>query len=168
MPLRMVIHGGCSVRMCMDHWTRLREAITARGLSALVADSGEKAASNLASEVSDGLTVDNYDPLMSAHNAILNNSMDALGPQNALRLMTGDYCPLCVLNDLSRESWEEAVKAGTTPGDRCPCPTPGCTVTFPAAPDSYDGWIDRAADDQVGVWKSLTGGSGGELDVPTV
>ena len=142
------------MKMCMNHWESLREAIKARGLYSLVADNGEKAVSNLASELEDGQTIDNYDPLMSAHNAILSNSMDALGP-SALMLFTGDYCPLCVLNERSREAWEQGKRDGMKAGQPCPCGA--CDAVFPAEPESYDVWIDRAADDQINVWKSLGG-----------
>lgn len=139
------------MKMCMDHWERLREAIKARGLYALVADSGEKAASNLASELEHGQTIDNFDPLMSAHNAILGNALDAGG----LAILQGDTCPLCYLNEGSRAAWEQGKRDGMKPGQPCPCGQ--CDAVFPPEPDSYDVWIDRAADDQIDVWKSIGG-----------
>jgi hypothetical protein len=139
------------MRFCQPHWDSLRAAIAARGLSALVADSGDKAAANLASEVEHGRTIDNYDPLMAAHWAIVNNAMDMAG----LVIMTEDICPLCYLNEQSRASWERGLAEGMKPGEPCPCPDVACAATFPAEPSSYDVWIDRAADDQVEVWKSM-------------
>lgn len=140
------------MKMCMNHWEKLREAVKARGLDALVADSAEKVARNLVSELEDGQTLDNFDPLMGAHNAILANSMDALGPA-ARTLFTGDYCPLCVLNEQSREAWEQGQRDGMKAGQPCRCGQ--CGAVFPPEPESYDQWIDRAADDQVEAWKSF-------------
>jgi hypothetical protein len=142
------------MKFCGEHWGRLRKAIEDRGLASLVPDSAEKAASNLVSELSGERTIGNYDPLMCAHNAILCNAMDALGDQ-ALKLFTGDHCPLCVLNDLAKEDFEEKVKEGVKPGDPCPCPD-NCGRTFPEAPANFDVWVDRAADDEVEEFKKLS------------
>jgi hypothetical protein len=144
------------MKMCMPHWTALRAAIDARGLAALVADNGEKAAANVASELADGQTIDNFDPLMGAHNAILSNALDAAGAVILFAAPDGsDVCPLCYLNDRARYVWDAGVAYGMKPGDKCRCADPTCTATFPAQPDTYDGWIDRAADDQVDAWKAL-------------
>ena len=117
------------MKFCQDHWDRLRAAIAARGLSDLVAKGGERAVRNLKSELEDGPSFVNFDPLMGAHWAIVNNSMDVLG----LAVMApdedgNDRCPLCLLNE-----WHEVACADPT------CPLPKV--------NGYDGWIDRAADD---------------------
>jgi hypothetical protein len=118
----------------MPHWESLRAAIAERGLSSLVTDSGEKAAGNLTDELERGRTVDNYDPLMAAHMAILNNVMGLVGIDVMMPNEDGsDRCPLCFLNA------DHAAK----------CTVDGCTIT------SYDHWIDKAADEQVEVWKGL-------------
>lgn len=145
------------MKFCTRHWDALREKTKTVGLGALIADSGEQAISNMASEFSDGPTVDNYDPLLAAHNTILSNAMDALGAQ-ALTLFTGDYCPLCVLNQLSREGWERAKAEGLKPGDPCPCGK--CDAIFPETPYNYDEWIDFAVQGQVDHWKKLGGNNG--------
>lgn len=116
--------------MCQPHWDKLRAAIKSRGLYALVAESGERAIDNLVSELDHGPTIDNYDPLMSAHWAIINNLAD-IDPN----ILFMDGCPLCFGNK------EHAKK----------CKVPGCT-------DDYDSWIDHAADDQVTEWKARGNG----------
>jgi len=78
--------------------------------------------------------VDNFDPLMGAHWAIIGN----LSTNNPGVLFM-DGCPLCYANRAHLEG----------------CSDPTCTdrATY------YDSWIERAADDQVDAWKSIAGGS---------
>ena len=118
------------MKFCMPHWDALRAAIKARGLNALVAESGEKAVSNMTSELKDGSTIDNYDPLMAAHWAIVNNVAD-IDPN----ILFIEDCPLCYANRMHNEH----------------CKDPNCTggATY------YDSWIDRAASDQVIAWKAF-------------
>lgn len=140
------------MKMCMDHWTRLRASIDARGLSSLIADNGEKAAANLVSELNEGRTLDNYDPLMAAHNALVGNCLETIGkgmgPGAVMHVMQAaeppDSCPLCFLN--------RAANAQRGPDGRCMC---GCGDPRVAPEDMYDEWLDRAADDQVEAWKAL-------------
>jgi hypothetical protein len=130
----------------------LRAAVEARGLNALVADTGEEVMGKLASEINEGPSIDNFDPLMGAHNAILSNAIEMGG----LSVLAGEVCPLCWLNEQSKEAWEHARDVdGLQPGDKCPCPDPECTVVFPEEPMSYDVWIDRAADDMVVAWQEM-------------
>ena len=95
------------MKFCDDHWSKLREAIRARGLDALVTDIGEQAASNLVNREKSGATVNIFDPLMGAHNAILNMAMDIIRnkyQQNPLMTMADNAehpewaCPICALN----------------------------------------------------------------------
>ena len=117
------------MKFCQPHWDTLRDAIKARGLYALVAESGQQAADNIVSELAHGPTIDNFDPLMSAMWAIVSN----LSVNNPSVLFMDD-CPLCFAN---REHAER-------------CQDPDCLegATY------YDRWIDRAADDQVDAWKA--------------
>jgi hypothetical protein len=114
------------MKMCPDHWSRLRAAISDRGLDDLVAKGGVRAARNLKSEIEDGPSMANFDPLMGAHNAILNNALDNMPHGAALGMLTSpddapeQGCPLCVLN---------------------------ANVPNQAEPNSFDVWIERAADD---------------------
>lgn len=121
-----------AVKFCQPHWDRLRLAVEQKGLGSLVSESGEKAASNLVDEHNHGRTIDNFDPLMGAHNAIVANVLGILKPGPALEVMTADVCPLCYANEAHEAT----------------CTEPGCTVT-------YDDWIDFAVNDQVLAWNEL-------------
>lgn len=116
------------MKFCQPHWDTLRVAIDSRGLSALIAESGEQAISNTLSELNNGPTIDNFDPLMSAMWAIVRNLSDI---DSSILFM--DDCPLCFGN-------REHAKG---------CADPSCTggATY------FDMWIERAADDQVVEWK---------------
>lgn len=136
------------MKFCQPHWDALREAIEARGLAALVADGGEAAAKNLASELTDGSTLDNFDPLMSAHFAIWNNAMSLATERYqadpmALMMNHPDHpeweCPICFLNWLHAEH------------DRL-CTQEGCN--YPKG-ETYEWMIDRAADEQVEAWREM-------------
>lgn len=124
------------MRFCQEHWDALRQAIDARGLGDLVAPDGEVAMAQLVDQLRRGergeeetVTAVNYDPLMSAHWAIVNNLAEVArthgGSEAALFIMVGDCCPLCFAN----EQYERH------------CTEEGCTF-------SYDDWIDRAAADE--------------------
>lgn len=114
------------MKFCQDHWDRLRAAITDRGLDDLIAKGGVRAARNLKSEIEAGPSMANFDPLMGAHNAILNNALDNMPPGAAMAMLTSpddapeQSCPLCVLN---------------------------ANVPDQSMPDSFDVWIEHAADD---------------------
>ena len=67
------------MKFCQDHWDRLRQRIDDRGLSHLIAADGQKAVSMMTSQLQERRTTrENYDPLMGAHFAILNNAMCTL------------------------------------------------------------------------------------------
>lgn len=136
------------MKFCQPHWDALRQAIEDRGLTALVAEGGEAAAKNLVSELEEGATIDNFDPLMAAHNSIWANAMTVASETykaNPLAMIAGDpehpewECPVCFLNWLHAEH----VANCTQPG--CDWP-PGLT---------YEWMIDRAADDSIELWKDM-------------
>lgn len=95
------------MKFCARHWESLRAAVDASGMGALVAESGDQAVSNLTRELQDGPTIDTFDPLMTAHNAIMSGAMAIIKDryqQNPLMLMADDTeypewaCPVCALN----------------------------------------------------------------------
>lgn len=118
------------MRFCQPHWDALRAAIAERGLAALVPDTGEKATGAFVSAVTDGPTVDNFDPLMGAMWAIVGN-LSAID----MSVLFRDECPVCYGNAAHAEH----------------CTTPGCPPAY------YDQWIGYAAADQVTAWKALQG-----------
>lgn len=119
------------MKFCQPHWDALRGEIERRGLSRLVAKGGTAAAERMAREIEGTAGPDDFDPLMAAHNLILNNAMDVCKRAGASPLVLmmpnedgSDRCPLCFLNERHKEGCEIA----------------DCTF-------SYDDWIQRAAAD---------------------
>lgn len=118
---------------CQDHWDRLRDKIAAAGLSALVAESSDELLSKAMSQSQSGPTVDNFEPLMAAHWAIVMNLANVAGPGGLVHIMTMADCPLCHAN---------AAHAA-----HC---TDGC-----GRGDYFDDYLDFAVADQVAAWKRL-------------
>jgi hypothetical protein len=101
-------------------------------------------------ELEEGVTKENFDPLMRCHNAIVGNTMDFLKEryqQNPLMIMadeddpetTWPTCPVCALN------WCHAEHNRI-------CTKPDCDY-----PKEHD-WvwmIDRAADEALAQWKAF-------------
>ena len=112
------------MKMCQRHWGLLRDAIKAEGLYDLVAPDGRQAMRNMASELQSGAAIQNFDPLMAAHNDIWSHAMDLAG----LAVMAPDAdgnerCPVCFCAELH---------LATCPDRPCPDPT-------------FDGWTTIAA-----------------------
>ena len=136
------------MKFCSGHWSALRNEIDRIGLTALVPEGGEAAARAMMSEMRDGATVDNFDPLMKAHNLIWGRAITEIKEryqQNPLMLMADDVehpewaCPICALN------WCHAEH------DRL-CVQEGCTY-----PKDYD-WTEEmtgAAKVVLDEWKEL-------------
>lgn len=109
------------MQLCSDHWATLRKAIDERGLRRFVAKDGNTAVNRIRRELEGTAGPDDYDPLMAANNAIWSNAINVGG----LAVMAPDAgCPLCFLNQAHKES----------------CTEEGCEF-------SYDGWIERAANE---------------------
>lgn len=88
------------MQFCPVHWLQLRAAIEDRGMSHLVATSGEEA-SAAAQRHLDGTAheLDDFDPLMNAHWAIINNALQNGGTYLMFPDDEGnDRCPLCELD----------------------------------------------------------------------
>lgn len=138
------------MKFCQPHWDALRAAVDARGMGALVPDSGERAVSNLVDQSERGPSVDNFDPLMGAHNAILGQAMHVIREryqQNPLMVMADDAehpewaCPICALN------WchEEHTRL---------CTQEGCN--YPKVHDWSDVMINGSTDFMLAEWKKIT------------
>ena len=130
------------MRFCENHWGMLREKVDAAGLGTLVPETAEKAMAGLVDQIeTDKTTVDNFDPLMGAHNAIVANGLDMVG----LDLMQpnedgSERCPICYLTAYSQK-WRG-------PNDICTC---GCGERVP----NFEEWLDLAVAGQVEVWKAM-------------
>ena len=128
------------MKFCQPHWDALRAAIDKRGLTDLVAKGGLAAAENMKAELDGTATLANYDPLMAAHWAIVNNVNTQGGPEAVLYLLSAeDACPLCYANEQHKLH----------------CHEEGCEFTF-------DNWVERAADDQLQHVNELRAGGGQE------
>lgn len=79
------------MKICTDHWSKLRAAIDVRGLTQYIAKDGRIAAQNLVLELEGREAEAYYDPLMAAHNMIFAGALERIG----LSLMVGDKCPVC-------------------------------------------------------------------------
>ena len=79
------------MKICPDHWTKLREAVKARGLWQYVAKDGHAAMQNIVLELEGREREAYFDPLMHAHNMIWSAALERCG----LALMMGDKCPVC-------------------------------------------------------------------------
>lgn len=102
------------MKFCDEHWTQLRDAIKVRGLFDFVSGSGEEAVKNLVS-ASERPTKKNYDPLMSAHNMIIGNAINAGGayllgvnPDGP----EGHYCPVCEAEKHDYKGWIDLAADG--------------------------------------------------------
>jgi hypothetical protein len=143
------------VNSCQRHWDLLREAVRARGLSALVSEGGEEAARKMERQLAGEHTVDSYDPLLAAYWAIANNGMAFIAEVggNPLLLLSAwpeegsperppfERCTICYLNWMMDEHDRQ-------------CTEPDCQKPRGEAAH-YDWMIERAADDQVEHWRSM-------------
>lgn len=80
---------------CMPHWNMLRRAVRDRGMDHLVAPSGEEAARAAAAQLEGTDTVEDWDPLMAAHWAIMSKVLQAVG----LAGLAEVFCPLCAVQE---------------------------------------------------------------------
>lgn len=99
------------MRICKDHWLKLRNRITDLGLSHLVAKSGEEAHAQMVDELQGRDDKKNYDPLMSCNWMIVNHALEKGGLQVMMPKEDGtDRCPIC-------EAWEHRHDSAL-PGDK--------------------------------------------------
>lgn len=86
------------MKFCRPHWDALRKAIDERGLSHLVAKSGDVATERMVREVQGGASPADFDPLMSAHWAIAGQYLKDVGLEGM-----GNGCPLCSVGKYDSE-----------------------------------------------------------------
>lgn len=130
------------MRMCQLHWDKLKAAIDERGMSHLIAQGGEQAARNLTSEIQQGPSIQTFDPLMAAHNAIWANAMSS--PVGMALMFNGpggeERCPICFTRD-------EHAKAHAAGADHLT----ECTLT-----DAwFESWVELAADGSAQQYQRL-------------
>lgn len=142
------------MKFCDAHWSSLREAIETRGLTALIAESGEEAATKTMRQLEGEDSIDSYEPLLAACAAISGNTMDYItrAGGNPLYLLanrpedpvegyvgfeghTWPRCPLCYINLVHEVACDGKCDLSRTAG--------------------FDWMIERAADDALEHWKEL-------------
>jgi hypothetical protein len=114
------------MKFCQPHWDKLRAAICERGMEGLIAKSDAEAVARLVADVENPKVRSvAFDPLMTAHFGILDNAMRVAGSAVMESNANGSpRCPICFLQ---------------TEHDKA-CKDPACE-------QSYDKWIDCAADE---------------------
>lgn len=142
------------MKFCERHWTMMRAAVEARGMTPLVAENGASAAQNLMDELKHGSNIDNFDPLMAMHWLTASKLLDELG-QSAGYLMFGgpdDPEDPIDISQLSNPALREKYRGKTWP--RCPicyanitheftCRETQCMLT---RENGYDVCIEWSAD----------------------
>lgn len=80
------------MQFCNDHWQHLRQAVAKYELDHLIPPDGAAAMAIMKRQLEGEAQPLDFDPLMSAHNQLLNVAMGFVG----LKVM-GDCCPVCEL-----------------------------------------------------------------------
>lgn len=87
------------MKICTDHWAKCCDAIELRGLSHLVAKSGEEALSHAVAQLEGEAKPEDYDPLASLAWMIMGRAIQTAGlgilGKNPSGANDGEYCPLC-------------------------------------------------------------------------
>lgn len=79
------------MNICQHHWDKLRAAVEERGMSHLVAQSGEQAADDFVAQLEGRSTIKNWDPLMAAWSNLGRVGLKRCG----LAAFNPDFCFLC-------------------------------------------------------------------------
>jgi hypothetical protein len=79
------------MKICLDHWHEMRNAIRQRGLWKLVTQQGSVAAQNSQAEVGAWRMSSTFDPLIAESSMISEQALMALGSP----LASSHDCPLC-------------------------------------------------------------------------
>ena len=84
------------MRICNDHWTKIRERIKALGIDHLGAQDSEQAAAEIEADIRGTAKPEDYDPLMSVNWMIVSRALD-LGGLALLYANTDGtaQCPIC-------------------------------------------------------------------------
>ena len=92
------------MKFCIPHWDLLKDKIKEIGLYDLVPTSGKEAVEKTIKSM-ENPSLENFDPLMTAHNMILGNAMEIAGLEVLVDNEGGtERCPLCFLK---ADNWIE-------------------------------------------------------------
>lgn len=122
------------MQFCESHWGKLRAKVAATDMAGLVAEGGEAAHRNFTEAITQGESINNFDPLMRAFMAVMMNAL-ALG---GIGVMAMEGCPICVFNSEHENTCE---------GPPCKLPRKG----------AYEAWLDFAVEDAQEAYQRLLG-----------
>lgn len=136
------------MKFCAPHWDSLTQAIKSRGLGDFVSATAEESFQRMKGSLGGKPeSLKTFDPLMAAHNMIVNNAMRFASEfgGNPLALLFGDpehpehECPICYLNWLSEQH------------DKL-CDNPDCQKERGI---KFDLWIGKSASDVAELMKDI-------------
>lgn len=91
------------MKFCQPHWELARKIIDDRGMTPLIAKSGEAAMESLVADLQKQASNKDFDPLMSMHWHWTNSALRAGGlwtlEQDPSGKNDGHYCPICLFCD---------------------------------------------------------------------
>jgi len=146
------------MKHCDEHWARMRKAVDDRGMSHLVAGSGQEAVERVQREIEahaegDKPSPTDFDPLMAMNWNFCGRAMQTAGivvmqekdayayeveAQYGIPRNDGHYCPLC----LAKMGFLKHLR-----GDGGKCGEPGCEVVVKQDDRPWDeAWIEGCAD----------------------
>lgn len=112
------------MKICQQHWDKLRAKINEAGLGKFGANSGEQVVEIIKQHIhGDGSS---FDPLLNANFAIWGNFLSLVGIR---ALSPDDTCPLCYLDEFKKNG----------------CGDPTCTKYH----EDGDDWIEFSVRDQI-------------------
>lgn len=90
------------MKICQNHWDRLRQAVEDRGIGHLGARDAQSAFGNMVTDLEGRSAENNCDPLMACNYMIWSKGLEVLG----LELMSEkDRCPICEALKAYEEWW---------------------------------------------------------------
>jgi predicted dienelactone hydrolase len=100
------------MKFCTPHWEQLKQAIKGKGLWDMVSADGKEAVQKLTAPQ----TRETFDPLIAAHNMIINASLEMVGPAALFGEETAEKhnCPLCVAAEAAARHLPEHWIAGAS------------------------------------------------------
>lgn len=115
------------MKMCKDHWARIKQAIDDRGLTHLVAKSDQEIEERITKELDGEEDPKDFDPLMSMNSTLFGLVLERMGlvvlverdeAEDGMPPNDGHVCPLCII----RKGYDNH----NTPTGQCG--DPECTV----------------------------------------
>lgn len=96
------------MKICADHWEKLRKSLDEKGLTPFISGDGRKVAEKIEHQMLGAKGPDVFDPLMGANFAIWSNALEMGGMyMMGVDASGNEYCPVCeaVKNGCHNEAW---------------------------------------------------------------